>query len=65
MVFGFEKPEFTGEIAAELVRLRDNGTIRLIDGVVVNKNANGDVEILQASDLSVDSPSPFSPSNSA
>ena len=59
LVFGFEKPEFTGEIAAELVRLRDNGTLRLIDGVVVNKDANGDVEILQASDLSLEEAEEF------
>jgi uncharacterized membrane protein len=59
LVFGFEKPEFTGEIAAELVRLRDNGIIRLIDGVVVNKDANGDVETLQASDLSLEEAEEF------
>jgi uncharacterized membrane protein len=52
LVIGFDKPEFTGEIRAELERLRQNDVVRLIDLMVVRKDDDGNVERLQQSDLS-------------
>lgn len=42
---------FTGEMAAELGRLVDAGTIRILDLVVVMKDENGDIEGLEIEDL--------------
>src|SRR5204863_2258544 len=33
LVLGFEKPEFSGEIVAELQRLRDSDMVRVIDAL--------------------------------
>jgi uncharacterized membrane protein len=52
LVLGFNEPEFRGEILAELDRLRDSDTVRLIDGLAVFKDADGEVVILERSDLS-------------
>jgi uncharacterized membrane protein len=52
LVIGFDKPEFTGEIRAELERLRENDVVRLIDLMVVRKDDDGNIERLQQSDLS-------------
>ena len=41
---------FTGEIAAELVKLVDAGTIRLIDAIVLTKDETGAVDALELSD---------------
>lgn len=54
LVVGFDEPKFTGEIAEELAKLRDSDVIRLIDVLAVWKDANGEVEAIQASDLSVE-----------
>jgi hypothetical protein len=42
---------FTGEIAEELVRLVEAGTIRLIDAIVLTKEADGSVDAAELSDL--------------
>ena len=42
---------FTGEMATELVRLVDSGTIRLIDVLVLVKAADGSVEAMELSDI--------------
>ncbi|HEY2556774.1 MAG TPA: DUF6325 family protein [Diaminobutyricibacter sp.] len=42
---------FRGEIADELVKLVDAGTIRLIDAIVLVKDDDGAVEALELSDL--------------
>ena len=52
VVLGFEKPNFIGEILAEFDRLKANDTVRLIDGMLVSKDAAGDVTIAKRSDLS-------------
>jgi len=52
LVVGFEGGESNGEILAELDRLRENDTVRLIDLVVVRKDADGNVGKLGQSDLS-------------
>jgi hypothetical protein len=42
---------FTGEMAAELVALVDSGTIRLIDVLILTKDANGFVDAMELSDI--------------
>lgn len=42
---------FTGEMAAELGKLVDAGTIRILDLVVVVKDGNGEIEGLEIEDL--------------
>ena len=43
--------DFTGEIAEELVRLVEAGTIRLIDAIVLTKDADGSVDAVEFEDL--------------
>jgi hypothetical protein len=42
---------FTGEMANELVRLTDNGTIRLLDLLIVSKDLDGSFEAFEVDDL--------------
>jgi hypothetical protein len=42
---------FTGEVADELVKLVDAGTIRLIDALVLTKDADGAIDAMELSDL--------------
>ncbi len=42
---------FTGEMAAELRALADSGTIRMIDVLILTKDADGTVEATELSDL--------------
>ena len=42
---------FTGEIADELVRLVDAGTIRLIDLIILAKDAEGEIDAMELEDL--------------
>lgn len=41
---------FTGELAEELVRLADTGTIRVIDVLILVKDDDGNVEAMELSD---------------
>jgi uncharacterized membrane protein len=52
LVLGFSEPEFKGEILAELDRLKESETVRLIDGLAIYKDKEGEVTILKRSDLS-------------
>ena len=54
IVLGFDHPEFHGEIKAELERLRESDTIRVIDALAAYKDANGDVEVEHLSNLTRD-----------
>ena len=54
LVVSFDKPDFSGEILAELNRLRENEVIRLIDALAVQKNLDGTLVALQWSDLSIE-----------
>ncbi len=54
VVLGFNQPDFHGEIIAELERLRASDTIRVIDSLVVYKDAAGDVEVEHLSNLSTE-----------
>ena len=42
---------FTGEMAAELVRLVESGTIRLIDVLILTKNEDGTIDAMELSDI--------------
>ena len=53
LVVGFTSTEFTGEIMQELKRLKEADIVRLVDMIVVRKQ-DGQVETVQASDLSVE-----------
>src|SRR5437764_10551979 len=52
IVLGFPEPEFHGEIIAELERLRDCGTIRVVDALAVHKDPDGEIEVAHLSNLS-------------
>jgi uncharacterized membrane protein len=52
IVLGFEQPDFHGEIIAELERLRENDTVRVIDALAVHKDASGEIEVVHLSNLS-------------
>ena len=42
---------FTGEMSEELLRLVDAGTIRLIDILILTKDADGSVDAMELSDI--------------
>jgi hypothetical protein len=51
LVVAFDRPDFSGEVLAELERLRGSDVVRVIDLLVVHKGADGVVQRLQHSDL--------------
>ena len=52
LILGFEDPKFTGENLAELERLREADIVRVVDLLAVYKDAEGDVTVLQDTQLS-------------
>jgi uncharacterized membrane protein len=54
IVLEFDRPDFRDEIIAELERLRETDTIRVIDALAVYKDADGDLEVEHLSNLSED-----------
>jgi uncharacterized membrane protein len=58
LVIGFDRTQFDGQIMPELERLKEQGTVRLIDMIFVKK-VNGEVETVQVSDLSTDEAEEF------
>ena len=54
IVLGFKNPDFHGEIIAELERLKETDTVRVIDALAVYKDADGEVEAMHLSNLSTD-----------
>jgi uncharacterized membrane protein len=51
IVLGFSHPDFHGEIIAELERLRESDTVRVIDSLAMYKDANGELEVEHLSNL--------------
>src|SRR5881275_800099 len=51
IVLGFEHPNFHGEVIAELERLRESNTVKVIDALAVYKDADGDIEVEHLSNL--------------
>ena len=54
IVLGFSQPDFHGEIIAELERLREHDMVRVIDSLVVYKDAEGELEVEHLSNLTED-----------
>ena len=54
IVLGFPEPDFHGEVIAELDRLRSTDTIRVIDGLAVHKDADGELEAMHLSNLTTE-----------
>ena len=52
IALGFTNPDFHGEIIAELERLHQSGTVRVIDSLAVYKDADGELEVEHLSNLS-------------
>jgi uncharacterized membrane protein len=52
IVLGFSHPDFHRQILAELERLRESDTVRVIDSVAVYKGADGALEAQHLSNLS-------------
>jgi uncharacterized membrane protein len=51
LVIGFEDGEFSGEILAELRRLREHDIVRLVDLIFVARGEDGEFEAVEHSDL--------------
>ena len=47
LVVGFEAPSFSGEVLAELARLREQGVVRLVDVLLVARDLDGTFETLE------------------
>jgi uncharacterized membrane protein len=54
LVVGFDEANFTGEVQAELDRLRDSDVVRVIDMLVVHKQADGTLEHIRRTDVTGD-----------
>ena len=50
LVVGFEDGKFSGEILAELRRLREHDIVRLVDLLFVARDENGEIEALEPRD---------------
>ena len=46
LVLGFDAPTFSGEVLAELGRLREAGVVRLVDVLLVSREADGSIHTL-------------------
>jgi hypothetical protein len=51
MVVNFEDTNFTGEIEAELIRLEETGTLRVLDVIFVAKSLEGEIEVIRTDDV--------------
>jgi uncharacterized membrane protein len=54
VVLGFTRPDFHGEIIAELERLRESDMVRVIDALAVHKDAAGEIEVAHLSNMTRD-----------
>jgi uncharacterized membrane protein len=59
LVLGFDRPDFQGQILAELDRLKESDVVRVIDGIAVHKDAKGEVTVLKRTDLSEEEAAEF------
>lgn len=50
LVIGFDPPAFSGEVLAELTRLRQAGIVRLLDLLLVERSEDGTLETFDAPD---------------
>lgn len=61
VVIEFEGNHLTGEILPELRRLRDLGILRVVDLLLIQKDAQGNVSARELSDLSDEEAKPYGP----
>ncbi len=54
LVLGFNHPDFHGQVIAEIERLRRSDAVRVINAVVVYKDAAGALEIQRSSDEAIE-----------
>ena len=54
IALGFDHPDFQGEVIAELQRLRESDTVRVIDSLAVYKDGDGQITVQHLSNLSSD-----------
>jgi hypothetical protein len=54
IVLGFEDPNFRGEMIAALERLSENDAVRVIDSLAVYKDADGELEVADLSNVSAE-----------
>ena len=54
LIVGFAGDKFDGSIMKELDRLKEHDIVRLIDLLFVKKNEDGEIEVVQRSDLGAD-----------
>src|SRR5262249_25430950 len=54
LVVKFPGNQFTGELLPALTDLIESGTIRVLDILIVNKDENGKVELVEIRDLILD-----------
>jgi uncharacterized membrane protein len=47
IVIGFDRPDFTGRIATEIEKVVEKRIIRLVDVVVAQKDADGNVDVVE------------------
>jgi uncharacterized membrane protein len=47
IVIGFDRPDFTGRIATEIEKVVEKRIIRLVDVVVAQKDASGNVDVVE------------------
>jgi len=59
LVLGFDDQRYQGELLAELDRLRDNDLVRLIDGLAVCKDEDGNLSLLRPGNLDVEDATDF------
>ena len=59
LIVGFQGDKFDGSIMKELERLKEHDIVRLIDLLFVKKNEDGEIEVVQRSDLSSDEAEQF------
>ena len=50
LVIGFDEPHFSGEALAELARLKEAGIVQLVDLLVVERTAGGELQTLPSPD---------------
>ena len=53
-VIAFDEPKFDGSVASAIADLVANGTVRILDIVLVNKDENGTVTVLEVTDVDGD-----------
>jgi len=54
IVLGFVNPDFKGEVIAELQKLRESDTVRVIDALAVHKDAEGEIHTETLQNLTED-----------